>query len=101
MKLSLLEVLPSKTLTLKFIFRVNFRATIVIFLFLVGCGLPDPLLEYSLNSPSLILAPADRAGINDGRGRFRENYCAVQEDHGDSLPDNAPCENDGPIGQAS
>jgi hypothetical protein len=36
--------------------------------------------------------PAPPAGIADGRGRFREIYCAVREDHGRLLPDDLPCD---------
>ena len=57
--------------------------------YLIG---PDPVLEYSLDTPPLILTPTDKAGITDGRARFREIYCAVQEDHGDTFPDDLPCE---------
>ncbi len=60
-------------------------------LLLTGCSC-QPLLRYSLESPPLILTPASLANIEDGRGRFREIYCAVQNDHGASLPYNRPCE---------
>jgi hypothetical protein len=35
---------------------------------------------------------ADRAGLRDGRGRFREVFCAVLEDHGSELPDYRSCD---------
>jgi hypothetical protein len=35
--------------------------------------------------------PAPPAGVADGRGRFREIYRAVREDHGRLLPDDLPC----------
>ena len=60
-------------------------------LFLTGC-LCKPLLPYSLETPPLTLTPASLASIVDGRGRFREIYCSVQKDHGDTLPYNRPCE---------
>lgn len=62
------------------------------FLPFAGCGPPEPVLEYSLNTPPLILAPAAAAGVVDGRGRFREIYCAVQQDHGSDFPHDRPCE---------
>jgi hypothetical protein len=36
--------------------------------------------------------PAPPAGVADGRGRFREIYHAVREDHGRLLPDDLPCD---------
>ena len=55
-----------------------------------GCSMP--LLPYSLETPPLTLSPASLAGMEDGRGRFREIYCAVQTDHGSTLPYDRPCE---------
>ena len=59
-------------------------------LLLGGCS--KPLLPYSLEMPPLTLTPASLANMEDGRGRFREIYCAVQKDHGATLPYNRPCE---------
>jgi len=59
-------------------------------LLLGGCG--KPLLPYSLETPPLTLTPASLANMEDGRGRFREIYCAVQRDHGAKLPCDRPCE---------
>jgi pimeloyl-ACP methyl ester carboxylesterase len=59
--------------------------------FLLG-GCSKPLLPYSLETPPLTLMPASVANIEDGRGRFREVYCAVQKDHGAKLPYDRPCE---------
>jgi pimeloyl-ACP methyl ester carboxylesterase len=55
-------------------------------------GCCKPLLPYALETPPLTLTPASLAGIEDGRGRFREIYCAVQKDHGATLPYDRPCE---------
>ena len=57
---------------------------------LVG-GCSKPLLPYSLDTHPLVLAPASLANTEDGRGRFREIYCAVQKDHGAGLPYDRPC----------
>lgn len=50
-----------------------------------------PLVPYSTDTPPLVLAPAARAGVIDGRARFREIYCAVLEAR-QGLPDHRPCE---------
>jgi len=46
-------------------------------------------LEYA--TPSILL-PAAKAGITDGRSRFREIYSAVREDHGTNLPFDRPAD---------
>lgn len=56
-----------------------------------ACAAP-PLMPYSTDTPPLVLAPASEAGVEDGRGRFREIYCAVLEARGRGLPDYRPCE---------
>ena len=78
--------------TTPLISRMNLCLVIFIFLCLLSCGPPETVLEYSLDTPPLILTPTDKAGIIDRRARFREIYCAVQEDHGGELPDDLPCE---------
>ena len=60
-------------------------------LLLAGC-LGKPLLPYTLETPPLTLIPASAAHIEDGRGRFREIYCAVRKDHGAALPYDRPCD---------
>ena len=44
------------------------------------------------DTASLALMSGDGAVIDDGRGRFREIFCTVLEDHGRDLPDYRPCE---------
>ncbi len=56
-----------------------------------GCA-GAPLLPYTLETPPLTLVPVSLANIEDGRGRFREIYCAVRKDHGARLPYDRPCE---------
>ena len=59
--------------------------------YLSGCT-SKPLIAYSTDTPPLVLVPAERAGVVDGRARFREIYCAVLEAHRPELPDYRPCE---------
>lgn len=56
-----------------------------------GCA-SDPLLKFSVDVPPTVLAPAETAGVTDGRGRFREILCAVNEARGREFPDYRPCE---------
>ena len=44
------------------------------------------------DTPSTVLLPAGKAGVTDGRGRFREIYCAIRHDHGGALPNDRPCQ---------
>ncbi|MFC1688771.1 hypothetical protein ACFL07_03815 [Pseudomonadota bacterium] len=64
---------------------------ITLSLFFAGCA-SKPLVPYTENTPPLVLLPASMAGIEDGRGRFREIVCAVLEDHGEELPHYRACE---------
>jgi hypothetical protein len=51
-----------------------------------------PLVPYTTDTPPLVLASAQLAGIKDERARFREIFCAVLEARGHTLPDYRPCE---------
>ena len=60
-------------------------------LVLAGCASP-PKVPYS---KSLAPWPEEKIGPMDwvdGRGRFREIFCAITEAHGRELPDYRPCE---------
>ncbi len=58
---------------------------------LLACS-NKPLVEFSPDTEPLMLLPASLAGIEDGRGRFREIYCTLEALRGDTLPDDRPCE---------
>jgi hypothetical protein len=51
-----------------------------------------PLVPYTTDTPPLVLASAQQAGIRDERARFREIFCAVLEARGHTLADYRPCE---------
>lgn len=58
---------------------------------LTACG-GKAVLPPVADTVPLILAPISKTQTVDARGRFREIYCAVREDHGRSLPDDRPCD---------
>ena len=58
---------------------------------LAACSTP-PLLPYSAETPPLVMVAASQAGVEDGRARFREIFCAVLEARGEALPDYRPCD---------
>lgn len=51
-----------------------------------------PLIPYAEEGPPLMLVPVSHAGVQDKRGRFREIFCRVLEEHGAALPDHRSCE---------
>ena len=60
-------------------------------LIIAGCA-SQPLLKDGNETPPLALVPVGEAGIIDQRGRFREIFCALNDDHGAELPDHRPCD---------
>jgi hypothetical protein len=64
--------------------------TSVCTLSLIGCA-GNPLSPYTTDTTPMILVPINQAGVRDDRGRFREIYCAVLDDHGQELPDYRSC----------
>ncbi len=66
-------------------------STLVAALLLAGCASKT---THAPQAEPLVPASdfAVRAGLEDARGRFREVFCAVLEDHGSELPDYRSCE---------
>jgi hypothetical protein len=60
-------------------------------LIIAGCA-SKPLMPYSTETTPLVLVPAIQTAEQDKRGRFREIFCTVLDERGDSLPDYKPCE---------
>lgn len=56
---------------------------------LAACSTAPTRVTVETTPPSILL-PAAKAGIVDGRGRFREIFRAVQEARGAALPDHRP-----------
>jgi hypothetical protein len=59
-------------------------------LILLACA-GKPLVPYSRSYEPLSFAPGNPEGLVDGRSRFREIFCAANEDHGRDLPDYMSC----------
>ena len=52
----------------------------------------QPQVPFSYTLEPLSFEPGNTYNVTDGRARFREIFCAANEDHGESLPDYTPCE---------
>ncbi|MBT8073717.1 MAG: hypothetical protein KJO58_08375, partial [Gammaproteobacteria bacterium] len=64
---------------------------ILFFALLTACA-GKPLVPYSTSYEPLDLAPGNPQELSDGRSRFREIFCAINQDHGKELPDYMPCD---------
>ncbi len=65
-------------------------------LFVLGAVLfacsSQPQVPFSYTLEPLSFEPGNTYNVTDGRARFREIFCAANEDHGEALPDYTPCE---------
>ena len=63
--------------------RLTFLLTLSAILLSACAAGPPPVDRYTIEVPP---------GVTDARGRFREIFCAVLQQHGTTLPDYRPCE---------
>ncbi|MGD8933726.1 MAG: hypothetical protein PVF35_03035 [Gammaproteobacteria bacterium] len=59
---------------------------------LINACTTTPMEPYSEDTPPLVLLPASEAGIKDGRAHFREIFCAILEQRGETLPNYRSCD---------
>jgi hypothetical protein len=58
---------------------------------LISCS-SQPRVPFSYTIDPVSFEPGNQYNITDGRARFREIFCAANEDHGAQLPDFRSCE---------
>jgi hypothetical protein len=58
----------------------------------IGACSRQPLAQFSVDTPPVVLLPASRVAIYDGRGRFREILCTVLDDRRNNLPHYRRCD---------
>lgn len=68
------------------------RVSLLMVLAIVWACATAPAVPHMLATSPLAFLPADGAGVDDQRGRFREILCAVDEAHGHPLPEYRPCD---------
>ena len=73
--------------------RARARRVLTFFsLLMMGACSSQPQVPFSYTLEPLSFEPGNTYNVTDGRARFREIFCAANEDHGESLPDYTPCE---------
>lgn len=68
----------------------RFFLSISLLLFVASCA--APVVQDSSDTMTVVQAADGKSHALDGRARFREIYCAVNDDHGRELPDYRPCD---------
>ena len=71
--------------------RGRVTGLLVLSAMLAACS-SQPQISFSYTLEPLSFEPGNTYNVTDGRARFREIFCAANEDHGESLPDYMPCE---------
>ena len=72
--------------------RLGRIAALVAFGAVLAACSSQPQVPFSYTLDPLSFEPGNSYNVTDGRARFREIFCAANEDHGESLPDYTPCE---------
>ena len=73
--------------------RARARRVLACFsLLMLGACSSQPQVPFSYTLEPLSFEPGNTYNVTDGRARFREIFCAANEDHGESLPDYTPCD---------
>jgi pimeloyl-ACP methyl ester carboxylesterase len=72
--------------------RVVLWLTLTVMLPLAAACSRQPLAEFSVDTPPLMMMPLSQTATHDDRGRFREILCAVLEHRCDNLPYYRPCD---------
>ena len=72
--------------------RLGRTAGLLVFAAMLAACSSQPQVPFSYTLEPLSFEPGNTYNVTDGRARFREIFCAANEDHGESLPDFMPCE---------
>ena len=65
-------------------------AGLVVFAAVLAACSSQPQVPFSYTLEPLSFEPGNTYSVTDGRARFREIFCAANEDHGKELPDYMP-----------
>ena len=72
--------------------RLGRIAALVAFGAVLAACSSQPQVPFSYTLEPLSFEPGNTYNVTDGRARFREIFCAANEDHGEALPDYTPWE---------